>query len=515
MKKYAVLVHLTAVFLLTLAFALPVHAEERFNTATLLPKAFRDPSEYTVSHQVPDILGRMEAVGVREESVGQDGVTEWICGPEGLELWFRYDRETMGHVKDDPTTRVAGLEIVLGASVRRGALILQTAPLGHRGGYTTVYTLTDLLNSHPNGIPVYSPDTAALRDGLSVRVIFLVMSDRRYVTQVYEFRILPLELPPLLVDLRGEESDDLPLLGDGDTTTAGFGLFSHYDTVRVSLNRGEWRASSAEGERFTDPGYYRILTEYPTGRRETVEIYVLPPREEAVLAYFGRSSPDFLDDHDRFFSDSTLPTYTKVTIPLRGMSELPCLYGSLVNHTTGAELVIGDTNNREPLEITEAGSYHLELKTGRGYGSYYSFQADFEIRDPSARSVNQVALEAHIAKYGSANGFAFVLVPYEAERVLAVDTLSGMVYEVRFDLPLGEQLQAGHYSVTEYVREGRQLVYAFSIEEGEGCFLAGTVGHEPADTEAKRGCAALCLSPHMAWVAVAAVLLKKKRSGRK
>lgn len=134
-----------------------------------------------------------------------------------------------------------------------------------------------------------------------------------------------------------------------------------------------------------------------------------------------------------------------VTIPLRGMSELPCLYGSLVNHTTGAELVIGDTNNREPLEITEAGSYHLELKTGRGYGSYYSFQADFEIRDPSARSVNQAALEAHIAKYGSANGFAFVLVSYEAERVLAVDTHSGMAYEVRFDLPLGEQLPAGHY----------------------------------------------------------------------
>ena len=89
---------------------------------------------------------------------------------------------------------------------------------------------------------------------------------------------------------------------------AGFGLFSHYDTVRVSLNRGEWRASSAAGERFTDPGYYRILTEYPSGRRETVELYVLSPREEAVLTYFGRSSPDFLDDHDCFFSDSTLPT---------------------------------------------------------------------------------------------------------------------------------------------------------------------------------------------------------------
>ena len=55
-------------------------------------------------------------------------------------------------------------------------------------------------------------------------------------------------------------------MGDGDTTTAGFGLFSHYDTVRVSLNRGEWRASSAEGERFTDPGYYRILTAYVNTR---------------------------------------------------------------------------------------------------------------------------------------------------------------------------------------------------------------------------------------------------------
>ena len=510
MKIISLLVCLTAVFLLTLAFVLPTQAEEQPMAVEIIPAAFRDPSGYTMNNRVPDILGRMEVMGVREEGVGRDGVTELSCGPESIEVIFHYDRETMGHVKEDPTARAAGLGMALGASVRRGALILQTAPLGNKGAYTTVYTLTDLLNSHSNGIAVYSPGSDLLRTGLSVRVIFLVASDHRYITQVYEFRILPLELPPVLVDLRGEESDGLPLLGDGDTTTVGFELFSNHNTVRVSINRGEWSVCPADGAQFTGPGYYRVMTEYPSGRQETVGIYVLPAKEDAVLAYFGRSAPDFLDDRDRFFSDSVLPTYTRVCIPLRGMYELPCLYGSLVNLATGEELVIGDANNREPLEITKEGTYHLELKTGCGHGSYYCFQADFVIEAPFARSVNQIVLDEHIAQYGSPNGFAFALIPYETEGVLAIDTESGRTYEVRFDIPLGEQLPAGHYSVTEYVREGRQFVYSVSIADEDTSFLAEAVKHDRMDTEPMEGCGASWLSLHMAWGAVAAGLLKKR-----
>ena len=146
-------------------------AEKQDAEIEIAPTVYQDPSGYLMRNSSSRVYGRMLITGASEITVGSDGRMELTGLPDGMELVFQYDKHLFGHITDDPTTVIQGADVDLNASVRRGALVVQTADPDH-GAYKTVYTLTDLSGSHPDGITVYSPGTDTLRTGISIRIFF-------------------------------------------------------------------------------------------------------------------------------------------------------------------------------------------------------------------------------------------------------------------------------------------------------------------------------------------------------
>ncbi len=421
-------------------------------------RSYSDSRESLTSNH----FGTMLAYGL-ESTPDTNGQIPTYRSFGALNLSFDYSALLLPHpAADDHETVVLGDN--LGASVRKGSLTVYKS-VGN-APYERVSTTTNVFESHPFGVEeFYIASTNELRQGLRLKVILAYrLANQRY-TQIYEFAVAPLSFEVLLRDLTTD--DTTAFLSDGSTTTTGFEILSMgLNSVYVTNDGIAWDRA-CNGDSFTDPGKYVLRAIATDGTEKRTTIYVLPSASEALEGYFGSPSKIFISEESRIFMPSGTPTYLNYAkLPFRDptLSALPFISGKLTNLDNGSEIIINSAETIKDYFIRESGRWKLELITGSGNGSFYTFEAEFAITEDVERSVNKYMMDRHISEGCDLRSFHFTKVPYQADGVIAKSVSDGRVYEVKFNVSLGEQLPNGIYTITEYTSKG---TYTYDIVLGE------------------------------------------------
>ena len=406
-------------------------------------------STYTEGGERCSSFGSLTLSGVRRASEGNAFSAEG-----GVTVSFRYNTHLLpGGLMDDAETVVCGRDI--GASVRKGAVIIEKRATGHRD-WEAVLGASDIFDSHPNGIEeLYTIPFRDLFTGCSYRVTVAYRCGYKRYLQRYELNLIPMSYVGMVRDLAGTE--DQAFLTHNGSTTQGFELIflDDEEVITVSHNGKAPRSYRCEDSVFfTEAGEYRLYHRL-WGRTATSTVYVLPSEEVILERLFGGV---MIAESTRVFTTDEHPSYRKtVMIPFQETQYLPNITGRAHNQTTG-EHVSFDTNNGT-VAISGAGVWEIVVTVGET-GSFYEFSATVRILDERALcSVNEWLLQG----IDSPENYAFVLVPYQNEQAILARGPHG-VYTILPGFPLNEQIPEGKYVIEEY--SGNKLTYSYPLRYG-------------------------------------------------
>ncbi|MBR4032661.1 MAG: hypothetical protein IKJ07_08010 [Clostridia bacterium] len=334
----------------------------------------------------------------------ESGVLPVITVDSQTELSFSYNASHIRALADDPTQRV--LDIDLGASVRSGAIIVQQKT---DNDFDTVSIATDVFREDAASLAgFFKPAYADILKGATYRIIVAYATVSKNLTQIqrtieiYEVKLqvnstgvsFIENLPDnVIVDLLGDvgSAEALDLYRAGGTllsesvTPYGFTvkLQNQATDVQVSYNGGAYK-TVVNNIQFTTQGRYSFRITTCHGDVEERIIYITPPKESFVNAYFPDN--EIIKGERLFDLASDLPVWSlnsKIELSQSNQFLSP-LYGSLVNLDSGEEQTISPSSNT--LHLNQSGRYFLALRnvpSENTPGTHCVFSYVFRISSPS------------------------------------------------------------------------------------------------------------------------------------
>lgn len=404
-------------------------------------------------------FGRLHLQGAIKAPNRFHGIDAYVATDEKVNLSLWYNASKIKPYKDF-LTNVAGVD--LDASVHRGSATVLTK-LSPTDDYTVLYSAVDILNTHALGVEsLYSPGSEKLSKGVFVKVIFAIPYFRGntviHQLEAAEF-FLKANNSPVIIDLA--ENDSAGILTDGSTTTEGFDLLiPKTHSLFVSFNGTPFMPDTRTT--FYEAGMYqlRFFNQLDDTILET-RIYVLPAHEEAFAAYFGKS---MLDERSRIFTTSAYPSFkTFAAVQWNTPIHLPPLSGNVTNLDTGETKLIDYESESGNLYLP-AGRWKATFSVG-GSGSFYQFEQPFEVlNEGPAPSVNLYLLEEWIGRGEKLVRWRFVKVPFQSERIVAIDGATGEAHVLEYGIEIGKQLSDGEYTIKEISGNGQIYTYSITLK---------------------------------------------------
>lgn len=347
--------------------------------------------------------------------------------------------------------------ISAGASVQRGAIIVLTKN-SPQGDYQLQFTAVDVLRTHPQGIDsLYQPSTQDLETGVYIKFVFVfAFYQDNIITrqlQVAECFIVK-NTTPYIVDL----AQNGGVLSNGSTTTKGFVIEGVQENTEVSVAFNGSNFSSTDQKHFEIPGKYQIrFNNFLLEKQEEITVFILPSREKTFQMYFGGS---IVSERTRIFTTSIYPTYSKVAILQWNTDRtLPPLFGEATS-TDGVKIPIDYQTGSLCLP---QGEWRIEMTTGVGTGSFYSFNQAVEVLEIVPEiGINEYLILLWKEDGNSIGDFRPIFVPFQADLMVAVES-DGSAKELTEGVPLGKQLEGGCYTIKELNKKSGQT-YQYEIE---------------------------------------------------
>ena len=381
MKKSCVALTLCVMLTLCslLALPLPIMAgavEEPASSSCLIagrqgvsPVGY-SPLEFSPAHNL--VLNCQQEV-----KVDNTGIMPVVYIPSGSEVSFSFQKPNVALVEDHLTC-VGDLQ--LDTSVRKGAIIVEKKNLD--GGFVTLSKATNVFAE--DAAPMehfFKPSYEDIKDGTTFRVTvayaYLSRNHQDIQRHVESYEVLLCldsnlvafreNLPEqVLTDILANTTDstivDVYTIGatliSGSSTPYGFTLDTLGNlatTVKVSHNGSPYR-SAYDGERYEAIGRYSFHVTSALGETEAYTLYVVPPKEYVLEAYFPNG---ILNGQRVFDMESNIPVWelgTEFSLPKE--DNMPPLTVTLLNLDSNNATIVGDT-----LQLNQPGRYLLTIDT--------------------------------------------------------------------------------------------------------------------------------------------------------
>lgn len=313
----------------------------------------------------------------QEVKVDNTGIMPVVYIPSGEEVSYSFRKPNVALVEDHLTC--VG-DHQLDASVRKGAIIVEKKNLD--GRFVTVSKATNAFAE--DAVPTehfFKPSYEDIKAGTTYRVTVAYAYHSRNLTDIqrcvetYELMLcidsnlvaFREQLPEQsLDDILATTSDSTILdfysvgatLIDGSSTPYAFTLDTLGNlatTVKVSHNGSPYR-SAYDGERYESIGRYNFRVTSASGKTEAYTLYVVPPKEYVLEAYFPNG---ILNGQRVFDMESNIPVWElRAEFSLPKEDNMPQLTVTLLNLDSNNATIVEDT-----LQFNQPGRYLLTLDT--------------------------------------------------------------------------------------------------------------------------------------------------------